>query len=118
MLKNSKKINVRRTREIHFRVTETEEMAIKKIVSALMCNQSQYLRSAALAYEVKTKADLEAIRMLFKINGDQGRLGGLLKLLLSEVETGDFNPNEIRNVLAKIEATQEQLRTLLWKIAK
>lgn len=62
--------------------------------------------------------DREQARELVRINGDLGRLGGLLKLWLTDDEKLDeFKPARmtriIRGVLEKIEANQEELRAIV-----
>jgi hypothetical protein len=44
---------------------------------------SRYLRDVGMGYEPQSVIDAELVRQLSKINGDQGRLGGLLKLWLT-----------------------------------
>jgi hypothetical protein len=43
---------------------------------------SDYLRAAGLGHPVKSMLDHAAVSDLAKVNGDKGRLGGLLKLWL------------------------------------
>jgi hypothetical protein len=45
---------------------------------------SVYLRTLGMGYEPKSTMDAQAILSLIKVNADQRRLGGLLKLWLSE----------------------------------
>ena len=45
---------------------------------------SAFLREIALGYEVKSVIDNTKVLELSKINGDLGRLGGLLKLWLTD----------------------------------
>lgn len=57
------------------------------------------------------------MRELVAVNGDLGRLGGLLKLWLADDERpAALRPEKmqriVRGVLAKIEASQEELRTV------
>lgn len=52
-----------------------------------------------------------------RINGDLGRLGGLLKLWLTDdVRTAQFGQSTILAVLSKIEATQEEMGKVMTKI--
>ena len=57
------------------------------------------------------------------MNGDHGRLGGLLKLLLTddaklEEMAPERMPVIIRGVLAKIEANQEELSGIIRKVLR
>lgn len=47
---------------------------------------SHYLRSRGMGYRLKSILDADAVMELVKVNGDQGRLGGLLKMWLTNDE--------------------------------
>lgn len=52
-----------------------------------------------------------------RINGDLGRLGGLLKLWLTNDErTAEFGEATIRAVLSKIESTQDQMQGVMREV--
>ena len=58
----------------------------------------------------KSIVDNERVEELAKINGDLGRLGGLLKLwLTNDARTAQFGESTIRAALARIEATQDKM---------
>ena len=69
---------------------------------------SAYLRALGCNYPIQSKADNHALLELSKINGDLGRLGGLLKMWLSNQERA-VNEDRLMLLLQKIEATQEKL---------
>ena len=52
------------------------------------CNQSasSFLRNLGMGYTPKSMIDHKAVGDLMQLNGDLGRLGGLLKMLLSNEE--------------------------------
>ena len=59
----------------------------------------------------------ERVRELARINGDLGRLGGLLKLWLTDDRrTAHFGEATIRALLARIEATQDQMGAVMHAI--
>jgi hypothetical protein len=51
-----------------------------------------------------------------KVNADQGRLGGLLKLWLTERPGDGASTRDVRRVLQEIEATQAELRRLVQRL--
>ena len=54
--------------------------------------------------------DHKQVEELARINGDLGRLGGLLKLwLTNDARTAQFGESTIRAVLSRIEATQDRM---------
>lgn len=70
-------------------------------------SQSKYLLQVGLGYPVRSIVDHQQVEELFRINGDLGRLGGLLKLWLSEdTRVAGVGVTTIRTVLKRIEHTQ------------
>ena len=69
---------------------------------------STFLRSAGLGYRPKSKLDSKVAMELLRVNGDLGRLGGLLKLRLSE--GGRYDAADIRDVLKKIDSAMDEIR--------
>ena len=93
---------------------DAEELAeISKRCEALRLSRSEYLRNLGLGYQPKGQFDQEAIRELVKLHADQGRLGGLLKLWLSEKQGQCASTSEVRSVLQQIESLQMELARLV-----
>jgi hypothetical protein len=87
-------------------VSEEERRQIEAKAEACQLVPSAYLRSLGIGYKPKSVFDREAIGTLAKLNADQGRLGGLLKLWLSE-KAGEGAPvKSVRGLLEQIEETQ------------
>ncbi|TQK06954.1 conjugal transfer transcriptional regulator TraJ [Herbaspirillum sp. SJZ107] len=75
---------------------------------------STYLLTVGLGYEVRGILDHQCVEELIRINGDLGRLGGLLKLWLTNDErTAAFGESTIRALLRKTEAVQDELRAVI-----
>ncbi|EJN3801285.1 conjugal transfer transcriptional regulator TraJ [Vibrio alginolyticus] len=78
---------------------------------------ARYLREVGQGYHISGVVDYEQVRELTRINGGLGRLGGLLKLWLTDdVRTAQFGQSTILAVLSKIEATQEEMGNVMTKI--
>lgn len=78
---------------------------------------ARYLREVGQGYHISGVVDYEQVRELARINGDLGRLGGLLKLWLTDdVRTAQFGQSTILAVLSKIAATQEEMGKVMTKI--
>jgi hypothetical protein len=61
---------------------------------------SKYLRNVGMGYKIEGVIDAELVRQLAKINGDQGRLGGLLKLWLTNSEKlRSQDPDHMRRII-------------------
>lgn len=73
-----------------------------------------YLREVGQGYQVNGVLDYQCVRDLVRINGDLGRLGGLLKLWLTDdLRTAQFGINTILALLGRIEATQEEMSRIM-----
>ncbi len=80
--------------------------AIKKIARQTRLSVSEFVRRVCLGYEPKSKVDQEAVLALIKVSADLGRLGGLLKLGISE----EVVNRQVGNALLdEIRATKNQL---------
>lgn len=91
-----------------------ERAQLQKLADAANKSLSSYLLQVGLGYRVKGILDHRRIEELARINGDLGRLGGLLKLWLTNDErTEAFGEATIRALLGKIEATQQAMHDLM-----
>lgn len=78
---------------------------------------SRYLREVGQGYQINGVVDYEQVRELARINGDLGRLGGLLKLWLTNDErTAQFGESTIHAVLDRIIDTQDQMSAVMLSI--
>jgi hypothetical protein len=80
---------------------------------------SAFLLAVGQGYQVQGITDYERVRELARINGDLGRLGGLLKLWLTyDVRTAAFGADTILRLLARIEATQDEMAQVMKSIVR
>jgi hypothetical protein len=97
-------------------VTDAERARIEQRAKAAGLSLSAYLRAAGLNQPIRSILDHDAVRELAKVNGDQGRLGGLLKLWLVE-RAGQGAPEiEVRRVLDRIGEMQGQLADIAGRV--
>jgi len=91
-----------------------EKDQISRNARAAGLSASMFLLHVGAGYEVRTILDYQRIDDLARINGDLGRLGGLLKLWLTNDERlRQMKATELRAVLNKIEANQEAMRAIM-----
>ena len=105
-----------KVRRHHLRVpvTEVEATSIQAYARASGLSVASYLRKLGLGHTVTSILDLERVTALSKVNADLGRLGGLLKLWLTNDErTAQFGEATILALLAKIEANQTATREVI-----
>lgn len=80
---------------------------------------SAYLLAVGQGYRIRSITDYERVQELARINGDLGRLGGLLKLWLTNDErTAQFSEATLYAVLSKIEATQHEMVQVMRAIVR
>jgi hypothetical protein len=104
----------RRSRHLRVPVRDEEGRAIEELAQLVGLPIAAYLRLVGLGHQPRSMIDVEQARELVRVNGDLGRLGGLLKLWLTDDAKLDAlkpenTPAIIRGVLKRIEANQEQM---------
>ena len=104
----------RKARHLRVPVLPAEEAQIKRLAAAAGLPVAAYLRNVGLGYRLQGILDHRRVEELARINGDLGRLGGLLKLWLTNDErTAAFGEATIRAVLAKIADTQDEMHAVM-----
>ena len=94
-----------------------ERRQIEANANAAGLSLSTYLLNVGIGYQIRGIVDHKQVEELARINGDLGRLGGLLKLWLTDDErTAQFGKATIRAVLSRIEATQNQMIELMKRV--
>jgi hypothetical protein len=103
-----------RIKRLRVPVLPVEEGAIKKLAASTGLPVAVYLRNLGLGYQVHNILDNERVEELARINGDLGRLGGLLKLWLTDDQrTVHYGERLIRALLSKIEITQVKMQEIM-----
>jgi hypothetical protein len=114
MEKDKDKQPTRKHRQLRVPVLPVEEEAIKKMAASAGLPVAAYLRNVGLGYQVRGILDNKRVEELARINGDLGRLGGLLKLWLTDdPRTHQFGESTIRALLSKIEDTQNKMHDVM-----
>ena len=113
----------KRGRHLRVPVFQDEERAIKAQAAAAGLSIAAYLRRVGMGYEIKGIVDNQRVEDLARINGDLGRLGGLLKLwLIKDERLAQFDPDQMRQtiagVLSKIASNQDALHQVMLFVVK
>jgi len=97
-------------RRLRVPVLPDEEKSILENAARVGLPTAVYLRRLGLGLEVKSVIDQQKILDLARINADLGRLGGLLKLWLTNDERlKNISTQKISQLLEAIKQTQEKL---------
>ena len=98
-------------------VVDAEERAeIKRRAAAAGLSVSAYLRAAALGCRLSPVLDHKAVGELVRVAGDQGRLGGLLKLWLVEQPGRGAPEIEVRRLLERLGDLQGTLADIVSRV--
>lgn len=96
-----------------------EKEVIERQAKQAGLSVARYLREIGQGYQIRGIVDLESVRELARINGDLGRLGGLLKLWMTDdVRTAQFSERDIRDLLKRIEKTQEEMGRVMQSVVR
>lgn len=107
----------KRSHHLRVPVNEAEKEIIQSLAKEAGMSVANYLREVGQVNTIRSVVDLQAVRDLAKINGDLGRLGGLLKVWLSNDERlQDFDANTLIRLLDLISETQHQMTQIMRKI--
>ena len=113
----SKKRSERRRRDdvIQVRVNESELEVISANAAGAHLTTAEFLRRLGQGHTPKSKLDLAVVRDLCTVAGDLGRLGGLLKLWLTDKRAStqahpDISAKEIDTLWRDIQATYAELK--------
>lgn len=115
---NPEERNRRRSRHLRVPVLAEEGQQIEELAKQTGMSIAAYLRLVGIGHQPRSMIDVEQARELVRVNGDLGRLGGLLKLWLTDDAKLDAlkpenTPAIIRGVLKRIEANQEQMDEII-----
>lgn len=97
-------------------VTDDERTRIAERAGAAGLSVSAYLRTAGLNHPIQSVLDHAAVMDLAKVNGDQGRLGGLLKLWLVDRPGRGVPEIEVRRLLDRIGDLQGKLAEVVGRV--
>jgi hypothetical protein len=115
---DTKKDVERRERTMRFRVTPEEGQEIDARAASAGLTLSAYLRAAALNHRIRSVYDLDAVADLVKVNGDLGRVAGLLKLWLAEKPGQGARRLDVDRMMSDFRALQAEVSALIGRAAK
>jgi hypothetical protein len=80
-------------------LTPKEEAELAERANETGLSRSAYLRNVGLNHPIRSVVDLKAVADLAKVNGDLGRVGGLLKFWLAEKRGQGARPIEVEAMM-------------------
>lgn len=107
-----------RGKRIEVWVTPEEQAEIADRAAATGLSLSGYLRAAGLNHPVRSVLDLQAVAQLGKVNGDLGRVAGLLKLWLAEKRGQGARPADVEAMMLDFRQLQTELHGIMGRAVK
>jgi len=102
---------------IRARVSEHEYNHIKLKAQNMGLPLSAYIRNISMNYPIKSVVDQNALNILVTTKADMARVGGLLKMALTNnAPLGYRSPKEIESLLQDIEDKAEKLLNISEKL--
>jgi hypothetical protein len=100
----------KRAQHLRVPVSPEEKAAIQRQAAKAGLKVAAYLRNVGMGFEIHGVVDAIQVEELARINGHLGRLGGLLKLwLTNDARVAQFGEATIRAILSRIEDTQDKM---------
>lgn len=108
----------RRARHLRVPVFDEEGEVIEAQARAVGMSVAAYLRAVGQGYQPRAVVERDRIHDMLRVNGDLGRLGGLLKLWLSDdSKLRGFDQGQVRQAilgaLRRVDQTQDDLRAVI-----
>ena len=117
MTNDEKKTKQKPHRHLRVPVSPNEETSIKTNAAKTGLTIAEYLRRLGLGLDIKSIIDQQQVIELAKINADLGRLGGLLKLWLTNDERlAHLDSTTIMTLLERIRLTQATMLAVIHKL--
>lgn len=99
-------------------VTDSEKAEIADRAAQAGLSLSAYLLAAGLNHPIRSVADLDAVADLVRVNGDLGRVAGLLKLWLAEKRGQGARPVDVEAMMKDFRILQGQVREVMARIVR
>lgn len=114
----SHEMNRPRGRHIKMFGTPEELAAIVGKAASVGMSRSAYLRAAGLNQPTHSALDLEAVRELAKVNGDLGRVAGLLKLWLATKKGEGARPKDVERMMNEFRELQKMSHQIMGRMIR
>ncbi|WP_338724224.1 CopG family transcriptional regulator [Pseudomonas tolaasii] len=99
-------------------VTEDERAELVDRAAQAGMSQSAFLRAVGLSEPIRSVVDLQAVVDLGKVNGDLGRVAGILKLWLAEKRGQGARPTDVEAIMNEFRRLQHMLLPIMSRIVK
>lgn len=104
--------------KIQVRVSEDELAIIQKHADEFSISAPAMLRKLGLGIEPKSLFDKQVVGEVFKVHADLNRVGGLIKLWLSERDTklpesSGVNVSDLQSLVGRVRSVSDEIRNVI-----
>lgn len=99
-------------------VGSDEKAEISARAAAAGLSDSGYLRALGLNHPIRSAVDLDAVADLSKVNGDLGRVAGLLKLWLAERRGVGAPATDVEAMMREFRRLQREVLEIMGRIVR
>lgn len=108
----------RRGKPIEVWVNDEEKELITARAEQAGLSRSGYLRAVGLNYPIRSVVDLTAVADLAKVNGDLGRVAGLLKFWLAEKRGQGARPTDVETMMNDFRKLQGEVLAIMSRVVR
>lgn len=94
-------------------VTDADKSEVAKQAAQAGLSMSAYLLAAGLNHKIRSVLDLKAVSELARVNGDLGRVAGLLKLWLAEKRGQGARAVDVDAMMVEFRELQGEVRAIM-----
>ena len=99
------------------RLAEEEQEHLKQVASECSLSVPAYLRNLGLGYFPKSTLDNQILLEVLKLRGDMGKVGGLLKMWLSNEEKTELSQQlKISELINELNQLSEEAKALFIRL--
>ncbi|MFT4171139.1 MAG: conjugal transfer protein TraJ [Rhodocyclaceae bacterium] len=99
-------------------VTDAEKAEVADRAAQAGLSLSAYMLAAGLNHPIRSVYDLKAVADLGRVNGDLGRVAGLLKLWLAEKRGQGARPIDVEKMMSDFRILQDELTRVMGRALK
>jgi hypothetical protein len=97
-------------------VTDADKSEVANRAAQAGLSMSAYLLAAGLNHKTRSVLDLKAVAELARVNGDLGRIAGLLKLWLAEKRGQGARAVDVDAMMVEFRELQGEIRSIMSKV--
>lgn len=99
-------------------VTDAEKAELAERAAQAGLSVSAYMLAAGLNHPIRSVLDLNAVADLVRVNGDLGRVAGLLKLWLAEKRGHGARSVDVEALMRDFRALQAELHQIMGRAVR